>query len=312
MWWPALGALVVGIVGVIEPRVLGVGYQYIEQITDGTIAGRALVLLIVLKFIAWSIYLGSGTSGGTLAPLFIIGGGFGAAFGALLQYLLPGLGVQTPVAAIVGMAAIFAGASHALLASVIFAFETTRQPMGLLPLLAGCSAAYLVSVLLSPHSIMTEKLARRGKRVTTQYTADHLSQVRVAEAATRSVVFFFGDDLLDARRAELRAGRLTHQGFPVLNGAGEIIGVITRRDLFDEEPANDRRVRDVIKRPAAVVFEDNTLREAADHMIREGVGRLPVVDRAMPTRVTGISAGRARAPPGRRDRSRGGETRPAP
>ena len=287
MWWPALGALVVGIVGLIEPRVLGVGYQYIEQITSGSIAGRALVLLIVLKFVAWSIYLGSGTSGGTLAPLFIIGGGFGAALAGGLQHFAPELGVQTPVAAIVGMAAIFAGASHALLASVIFAFETTRQPMGLLPLLAGCSAAYLVSVLLSPHSIMTEKLARRGKRVTTQYAADHLSQVIVADAATREVVVFQSDDLLEEIREELRSGGLTHQGFPVLNDAGDLVGVITRRDVF-AGAADGRRVADVIKRAPAVVYEDNTLREAADHMIREGVGRLPVVDRALPTRVTGI------------------------
>src|SRR5690606_19186993 len=123
MWWPALGAVVVGIIGYIEPRTLSVGYVWIEQILSGDIVGMTLLLFVVLKFISWSIYLGSGTSGGTLAPLFIIGGGLGAALGSAADALWPGLGMDASVAGLVGMAAIFAGASHALLASVVFAFE---------------------------------------------------------------------------------------------------------------------------------------------------------------------------------------------
>ena len=130
-----------------------------------------------------------------------------------------GLGVDPHVAALVGMASIFAGASHALLASIVFAFETTRQPMGLLPLLAGCSAAYLLALLLSRSSIMTEKLARRGTQVRTEYTADFLDRVLVRDAAAREVVTISGDASLTEVRAWLstRSRETTHQGFPVVD-----------------------------------------------------------------------------------------------
>jgi hypothetical protein len=145
--------------------------------------------------------------------------------------------VDVHVAALVGMAAIFAGASHALLASVVFAFETTRQPMGLLPLLAGCSAAYLVALLLMRSSIMTEKLARRGTPVRTEYTADFLDRVLVRDAASRDVVTISGAQTLREVRAWLatRARDTTHQGFPVLDADGNLLGVVTRRDLLDPE-----------------------------------------------------------------------------
>ena len=145
MWWPALGGVVVGVVGFVSPHTLGVGYDNIDASCRATLAGGAVVVFCALKFVSWAIALGSGTSGGTLAPLFTIGGGLGSALGALAVWALPGAGVDVRVAALVGMAAMFAGASRALLASVVFAFETTRQPMGLLPLLGGCTAAYLVS-----------------------------------------------------------------------------------------------------------------------------------------------------------------------
>jgi chloride channel protein, CIC family len=172
MWWPALGGLVVGVVGFFAPRTMGVGYDNIEQIVAGDLGGRALAVLCGLKLISWSISLGSGTSGGTLAPLFTIGGGLGALLGAGVVALAPALGLDVRIAALVGMAAMFAGASRALLASVVFAFETTRQPIGLLPLLGGCSAAFLISCLLMKNSIMTEKIARRGVQVPSEYSAD--------------------------------------------------------------------------------------------------------------------------------------------
>jgi CIC family chloride channel protein len=281
MWWPALGAIVVGVVGVIEPRTLGVGYENITDALSGALAGRALLALVVLKFISWSVYLGSGTSGGTLAPLFTIGGGLGAWLGAHAAGLAPGLGIDARVAGLVGMAAIFAGASHALLASVVFAFETTRQPMGLLPLLAGCAAAYLVSLLLSRHSIMTEKLARRGVAVRTEYAVDHLSQVAVRTVAPQDVVTLRSDDTVAAVRAWLAAGAggATHQGFPVLDAAQRLVGVLTRRDLLDPAVGGTVRCRELVRRPPVVVYEDSTLRDAADQMVLEHVGRLPVVRR---------------------------------
>ena len=290
MWWPAIGAVVVGLVGWFAPRTLGVGYENIEQMVAGTIAGRALLVLVVLKLVSWLIALGSGTSGGTLAPLFTIGGGAGALAGAFLAHAFPGLGVDPRIAALVGMAAIFAGASHAVLASVIFAFEVTRQPLGLLPLLAGCSASYLVSLLGMRHSIMTEKLARRGTRIRSEYAADYLEQVLVREIASRDVVTLSADEAVEEVRDRMaaRTPGYQHQGFPVINGGGELVGVVTRRDLLDLDSEVTARVGDLVRRPPCVIYDDSSAREAADHMVHERVGRLPVVSRTDPRKVIGI------------------------
>jgi H+/Cl- antiporter ClcA len=290
MWWPALGAIVVGLVGLVEPRTLGVGYDNIRNALAGTVTGNALLVLVVLKFVSWSVYLGSGTSGGTLAPLFTIGSGLGALVGALTASYAPSLGVDPHIAALVGMAAIFAGASHALLASVVFAFETTRQPLGLLPMLVGCAAAYLVSLMLSRHSIMTEKLARRGASVRPEYAVDHLAQVLVRDVGLREVVTLGADDDLASVRAWLAAGAdgATHQGFPGLDAEDRLIGVVTRRDLLDPAHGNAASVRALLRRAPVVVYDDNTLRDAADQMVIERVGRLPVVTRDADREVIGI------------------------
>ncbi len=290
MWWPAIGALAVGLCGILEPRTLGIGYSNITGALGGTIVGRALFFLVLLKFVSWAFYISSGTSGGTLAPLFTIGSGLGAWIGEVLSSSAPALGVSPGVAALVGMAALFAGATHALLTSIVFAFETTRQPMGLLPLLGGCSAAYLVSLLLSRESLMTEKLVRRGIRLRNAYTVDHLSNVLVRDACTKEVVALTASDMLSEVRAWLESGGggATHQGFPVLDGDGLLIGVVTRRDLLDKLRPDTDLVESLIRRPPAVVFDDSSLREAADHMVVERVGRLPVVTRDQPRIVIGM------------------------
>lgn len=290
MWWPALGGLAVGIVGFFAPRTLGVGYDNIEQIVNGELVGRALVFLCVLKFVSWVIALGSGTSGGTLAPLFTVGGALGAILGGGASALLPRFGIDARIAGLVGMAAIFAGASRALLASVVFAFETTLQPMGLLPLLGGCTAAYLVSSLLMQHTIMTEKIARRGVRVPAEYAADYLDQVWVRDAASSPVVTLKAGDALRDVRAWLHSGveEAHHQGFPVLDEGGQVQGVVTRRDLLESAATDQGHIGDIIKRPPVVIHEDRSLREAADHMVREGVGRLIVVSQDDQPRMTAI------------------------
>jgi len=282
MWWPALGGLVVGAVGIFAPRTLGVGYDNIEGLVNGHLAGRVVIFLCLMKFISWSISLGSGTSGGTLAPLFTIGGATGVMLGELIAREMPNSGIDPRICALVGMAAMFAGASRALLASVVFAFETTLQPMGLLPLLAGCTTGFLVSALLMRNTIMTEKLARRGVRVPAEYAADFLDQIRVADACSTNVVTLPADSLL----ADAGPVLDTHQGFPVLDAKQHLIGVITRRDFLGKPPST--RVRDLITRGPSVVFADMSLREAADHMVRENVGRLPVVARESPRKLIGI------------------------
>jgi len=290
MWWPAIGGLAVGTVGYFAPRTMGVGYDNIEHVLSGSLTGQALFLLFTLKFVSWVIALGSGTSGGTLAPLFTIGGGLGATLGALAALAAPALGVDPRIAGLVGMAAIFAGASRALLASVVFAFETTLQPLGLLPLLGGCSAAFLVSCLLMRNTIMTEKIARRGVRVPSEYAADFLDQVRVAEFATREVVAFAASDTLAHLREWFVSGAhgSGHHGFPVVGASGQLLGVVTRREIVDPSGPGERRVEQLLRRAPAVAFEDNSLREAADLMVSHGVGRLPVVARGAPGHVIGM------------------------
>jgi len=292
MWWPALGGLAVGGVGYFAPRTMGVGYDNIEHVLAGSLTGQALLLLFTLKFVSWVIALGSGTSGGTLAPLFTIGGGLGATLGALAAHAAPGLGVDPRIAGLVGMAAIFAGASRALLASVVFAFETTLQPLGLLPLLGGCSAAFLVSCLLMRNTIMTEKIARRGIRVPSEYAADFLDQVRVADFATKEVIAFAASDTLAHLRQwfESRAHGSRHHGFPVVSESGQLLGVVTRHEIAEPSAGAELRVEELLRRAQAtpVVFDDNSLREAADLMVSSGIGRLPVVSRAAPERVIGM------------------------
>jgi len=290
MWWPALGAVAVGIIGYWAPRTMGVGYDVIEQILSGDITGKVLIVLFLLKFASWAISLGSGTSGGTLAPLFIIGGGLGAALGSGIVFGLPGLGVDVRVAALVGMAAMFAGASRALLASVVFAFETTLQPFGLLPLLGGCTAAYLVSSLLMKHTIMTEKIARRGVHVPTEYSADFLEQTLVCHSASRPPVTLKGSDTVEKALLWIASGNpgARHQGFPVLDDEDNLMGVITQRELFNHVGPTTLKVRELIERPPVIVYEDSTLREAVDLMAEEGIGRLPVVSRSNPYKVTSI------------------------
>jgi CIC family chloride channel protein len=288
MWWPAVGGVVVGGVGLLSPHTMGVGYDNIDRILSGDLAGQAVIVFCSLKCVSWALSLGTGTSGGTLAPLFTIGGGLGSTLGALAAWALPAARVDIRIAALVGMASLFAGASRALLASVVFAFEATRQPMTLLPLLGGCTTAYLVSALAMRHSIMTEKIARRGGRVVSDYAADLFEQMLVSDIATAPVVALKARDTCESVREWIakRSAGADHQGYPVVDGDDRIIGVVTRRDLLD--PDESATVRDRVRRPPVVVFENSSLREAMDHMVREGVGRLPVVSRTDRGRIVGI------------------------
>lgn len=289
MWWPAIGGIAVGVIGYFAPRTMGVGYDNIEQIVAGDMVTETVIVLCSLKFVSWAISLGSGTSGGTLAPLFTIGGGMGAGLGALAVLAAPSLGIDVRIAALVGMAAMFAGASRALLASVVFAFETTRQPIGLLPLLGGCTSAFLVSCLLMRNSIMTEKIARRGVRVLGEYSADFLDQLSVRDHAHGPAVTLRADETIESVREWLASGAegTSHQGFPVIDEVGQLVGVLTRRDLLGEKAATTH-VSELLRRDAVTIYDDSSLRDAADVMALERLGRLPVVSRSAPRTVIGV------------------------
>jgi CBS domain-containing protein len=241
-----------------------------------------LAILAAAKFVAWAIALGSGTSGGTLAPLFTIGSALGAVMGAGAAALWPHAGIDPRVAALVGMAAMFSGASRALLTSAVFAFETTLQPLGLLPLLGGCTAAFFASCVLMPNTLMTEKIARRGVRVPAEYEADFLDSVMVDDVAAKHVVTLPADWTVHQVRNWIDDGAAGsgHQGYPVVGSDGYLIGVLTRRNLQDRSHPLERKLGELIHRPPVVVYPDVSLREATDHMVNHDIGRLPVVDRS--------------------------------
>jgi len=260
---------------------LGVGYYNISGFLKADMAVQAVAVLFIFKFVSWVISLGSGTSGGTLAPLFTIGGGLGLCLGAVFQYLFPSAGVDMRVAALVGMAAMFAGASRALLASAVFAFETTMQPLGLLPLLGGCSASFLLSALLMPTTIMTEKIARRGIRVPNEYAADALDQVFVREVATRQPVSIFATQTIEDVRQWISRHEpgSHHQGYPIVDATGTLLGVVTRRQFLDPSVDPRTRISSLLSGPAVSIYENATLRDAADQMVYHNVGRLPVLSK---------------------------------
>jgi CIC family chloride channel protein len=290
MWWPAIGALAVGIVGYFAPDTLGVGYYNITAILSNGLPIKIVFFLCVMKLVSWSISVSSGTSGGTLAPLLMIGAGCGQTLGAAASSFLPHAGIDLRVSALVGMAALFAGASRAFLASAILAFETTFQTYGRLPLLAGCAASYLVATLTAKNSIMTERFARRGIRAPAEYLADPLEQVIVGDIASKPVVTLKTMQTVDSARRwlSLAGAANQHQGFPIVDPAGHLVGVLTRRDLLDPRVNGSRELREILFRPPKFVYDDCTARQAAHHMVNHNIGRLPVVMRSQPTRLIGI------------------------
>ena len=276
MWWPALGAVVVGLGGLVEPRALGVGYDVIHDLLSGHMLAGAVVTILAVKAIIWLAALSSGTSGGVLAPLLIIGG----AVGWLLGLLLPG---AHGFWALIGMAAMLGGTLPAPLTGVVFAVEVTGDIAALAPLLAATMAAYAVTVLLLKRSILTEKIARRGQHVTREYGIDPYDLARVAAVMTAKVETLAADlPLADALTA-IEDG--AHHAYPVVDRAGRPVGLVSRSDALDwalEERDGDaaegtlgERVSDA---DLAVVHPGDVVSHAIDVMLAAGQGRLPVTD----------------------------------
>jgi H+/Cl- antiporter ClcA len=288
--WPALGGVAVGLIGLVAPRSLGVGYDNITDILSGRIVGWAVVALCAAKFASWAIALGSGTSGGTLAPLFTVGGGFGAAVGLGLAHLFPGAHLDPRMAALVGMAALFTGASRAMLTSIVFAVEATRQPWGILPLLAGCAVAYIVSSQLMVTNIMTDRMTRRGSKVPTGLGTDPLDQMLVADGCSKDPVALPVDMQLSEARAWLRgqAEGSDHKAYPVLDGDGRIAGLLARSDMLDIEADPKATLRALLRAEPAFIHPDQSLREAAEQMSRVRADILLVVERGDASRLQGL------------------------
>jgi chloride channel protein, CIC family len=293
MWWPAIGGLAVGLVGYFAPRTLGVGYDNIADILSNKFSLHLIWFLCLMKFISWSIALSSGTSGGTLAPLFTIGSGAGSLLGTFLLWIFPFSGLDVRVAALVGMAAIFAGASRALLASVVFAFETTHQTNGLLPLLGGATLAYLVARMLMQNSIMTEKIARRGLRIPEDYDADVFVQTTVGAIMDKDVKVLSPDmpvaELAD-RIAHHDPAFSVHEAWPLVRSDRQVAGIITRNDVIrslEKTGAADLKLSEVGNAAVVTVFPDETVHDAVARMLNHGIGRLLVVSREDPKHLIG-------------------------
>jgi H+/Cl- antiporter ClcA len=294
LWWPAIGALGLGIIGYFVPRVLGVGYDTISDILNANLALKLLIVVMLAKAIALVISLGSGTSGGLLAPMFMSSAAMGGAFAIGVDRIFPAAHLSPGAFALVAMGAVFGAASRATFSFIIFAFEITRDYNSVLPLMLVSVIADGIAMLLMPSaSIMTEKLARRGLRIHQDYETDVLQQMSVSETMDSEVPTVSGD----MRLSELAEGIAKHdprfsrhQAMIVIDREDKLAGIITRGDVFralDKDPAGTMTVLEASTRDVIVTSPDEVLHEASAKMLRNNIGRLPVVDRKDPSRVVG-------------------------
>ncbi|RYD84894.1 MAG: chloride channel protein, partial [Verrucomicrobiaceae bacterium] len=292
MWWPALGGLAVGVCGWIDPRTLGPGYPNLAALLEGHMAFGAIATLLLFKFLSWSICLGSGTSGGTVAPAMTIGGAVGGMVVMGLHQMEIFSQVPVGVAVLVGMAAVFAGISRAFLTSVAFGLEATHAAPAAGPLLVGCAVAVLVSKVCMRESMMTEKLARSGVRVPADYEPDLLHGLNVADAMLAEPRTVPPDMTVSAL-----AGRISGNDpvwgavrlFPIVGSGRELLGIISRADVLAavaEAPESTVLEAGVVS--PVTVHPHSSLSDAADRMILHAVGRLPVVDDTQPPRLCGL------------------------
>ena len=277
MWWPMLGGLVVGMGGLIEPRALGVGYDNIANMLDGRTVATAALILLVVKAIIWSVALGSGTSGGVLAPLLIMGGATGAVLAGILPAADPGFW------ALLAMAATMGGTMRAPLTATFFAVELTGNTHMLVPLIAACAAAHAVTVLLMKRSILTEKIARRGHHLVREYRVDPFALTRVREVMTSKVESVPATMTLHGAAAFLTAPETLHPSFPVVNEDRHVLGVIDPPAILRWRRAGTHRTATLGELLAGskvtLAYPDEYLEGLADKLLMANVSHLPVVAR---------------------------------
>jgi CIC family chloride channel protein len=277
MWWPAIGGLAVGVIGYFAPHTLGVGYDNIINILSGTLTLALVIRLCFFKFLSWAIALGSGTSGGTLAPLLTIGGAGGAILGTIIINLFPDSGISISMAALIGMSSMFAGASRAYLTSITFALEATMQSHALLPLLGACTASYLVSFFLMENTIMTEKIARRGVFTPDSFEADLLGKLTVAQVISDDGLLFSSENTVKEVRDWLKVNNDQANYFIMVNDKGEYIGTVYRADIFRHGLDLETHLGDIVKDGRVYVRSTDTLRKAVELMAKQTAEVLPVI-----------------------------------
>ncbi|HYX79047.1 MAG TPA: chloride channel protein [Actinomycetota bacterium] len=287
-WWPLLGGLVVGIGGLIEPRALGVGYDTIAAELVGRLLVATLVALLLVKLVIWAVALGSGTSGGILAPILMMG----AALGALAGHVLPGGNEATW--AVLGMAAVMGGVMRSPFTAVIFAVELTHDVDLLLPLMIVATAAHLISVLTLKRSILTEKVARRGFHVLREYGVEPLEALFVRDVMATEVLTVEPERSIREVYELLGEGpRMRRQRLvPVLSPEGGVAGAVLWGDVLELVARGDARapigtlMRERDDLPEA--FGDESLRDVADRMAARRVDVMAVVERDRPDRLVGV------------------------
>ncbi|NVD70017.1 chloride channel protein [Duganella sp. BJB1802] len=282
MWWPALGGLAVGIGGYLQPRALGVGYDVIGDLLNNHLAAGAIAALLLVKAVIWLLALGSGTSGGVLAPLLMLGAGLGALLGPWLP------GHATAVWPLVFMAATLGGMMRAPVMAVVFAFELTHDVNAVLPVLAASTVAYAFTVITMHRSILTEKIARRGHHIYREYGIDPMERHSVAEVMTAT------PDSIDAQRpiAEVLASHFgtaqRHRAFPVTRD-GALLGMLDRAALDGERAAGAVTVGELFGVNVPIfALANETCRALATRLAVHQLERLPVVGDAHTRRLIGI------------------------
>ena len=274
MWWPAIGAVVVGAGGLIDSRVLGAGYSNIQSLVDGAMVMRAAIILLVVKAAVWLVALGSGTSGGVLAPLLILGG----ATGYIAGFWLPG---PTGFWAMIGMAGIMSGAMRAPITGALFAAELTGRFDALPAVIAASGLAYAVSVLCMRRSILTEKIARRGRHILQEYTVDPLDSQQARELMTPEPATLPAEMTVEAA-LRFFTDKATHRSYPVVDADGRLVGLASRSDAlrwkigaFDEAVTLAETLSDASQ---TIAYPETPCGAIADLIVETGVARVPIVD----------------------------------
>ncbi len=293
LWHPAIGALGLGIIGYFVPRVLGVGYDTISDILNNNLALKVLLLVAIFKALALMISLGSGTSGGLLAPMFMSSAALGGSFAIVVNLIFPSAHLSPGAYALVAMAAVFGAASRATFAFIVFAFEITRDYNAILPLMLACVIADMIAIHYLPSSIMTEKLARRGLRVPEEYEAGVLKVVRVSEVMRKDVQPISPEMTVGELAERMARGEPSFnltQGLPIIGKDGMLAGVVTQGDLLralEADPKGTATVLDVGSRSVVVAYPDESAFDALFRMLQNDIGRLPVVSRENPKEMVG-------------------------
>ncbi|HLJ57373.1 MAG TPA: chloride channel protein [Chthonomonadaceae bacterium] len=279
MWWPAIGGLVIGIGGLIFPQALGVGYDTIGALLQGNAPAAIIAGILLVKSVIWAVSLGSGTSGGVLAPLLMMGG----ALGALESFLFPHVGAG--FWPLVGMAAILGGTMRAPLTGIVFALELTHDVNILLPLLIACTIAHAFTVLLLKRSILTEKISRRGYHLSREYAIDPLEILAVREVMRTDILALPaaiapGDVATKIRTAP---NEKFQRLYPVVGENGHLLGVVTRTDLQNwiqeqKEQREPQPIGALVRPKPTVAYPDEPLRLVVHRMAESGLTRFPVVE----------------------------------